>query len=576
MWQKRTKAVVTRVMLIWVMLVPVFLEAQQEINLLYKSAKELLPDNTDKADSLAKKILELSLSPEIENDSMVAKSYYLLGMVQYYKARYQLSGNYYQLALNTRYAEGNDRFSEVCLNNLGVVLDKQQRFGEALNVYHKSLRIAEKYADSTGIVESWINIALLESAQNNYEKAIEINNQVLASATLRHDTMNMALCHQNLGLNYQNTNQIERARYHNGEALRLYRSLDDKYRIASQRFNDANLEAKIGNNAVAQTILVEVVDIAEEYGFEEVLSSAYSMFGGIDIYERSDLENAESYLQKALFMSKKLEDVEMAGVVLLNLSILYARKADFEKHLNTMEAYYTLIEQKDKNASAAAYAEMKVLYEVDEIVTKNKLLEEDVAHRKVQLWLMLCAILIVSTAIGIITYLYFRLKRYVKTLYKLNLEQANSPVALPPVFPQIQSDKKDNQLYELYMEILSKIGEENLHLNSKISLQEVSDIVQSNRSYVSQAIKKYGDTNFSGLVSLFRVNTARQLILSQGSDLSLTEIADQSGFSNRVSFYRQFKEITGFSPTEFRDIGNKKSAQPDTSSDDLQEESAAT
>ena len=74
----------------------------------------------------------------------------------------------------------------------------------------------------------------------------------------------------------------------------------------------------------------------------------------------------------------------------------------------------------------------------------------------------------------------------------------------------------------------------------------------ADRSYISMAINQYSNTNFAGLVSRLRVNEARKLMLDIANPLSLTEISTRAGFSNRVSFYRQFKEITGLSPTEFR------------------------
>ena len=64
----------------------------------------------------------------------------------------------------------------------------------------------------------------------------------------------------------------------------------------------------------------------------------------------------------------------------------------------------------------------------------------------------------------------------------------------------------------------------------------------------------YSDTGFSGMMNRYRVNEARRLILEGKPDTSLNDIALQAGFTNRISFYRQFKEITGISPSEFRKL----------------------
>ena len=41
------------------------------------------------------------------------------------------------------------------------------------------------------------------------------------------------------------------------------------------------------------------------------------------------------------------------------------------------------------------------------------------------------------------------------------------------------------------------------------------------------------------------------MLASSAGSLTMNEIAEKSGFANRISFYRQFKEITGFTPTAY-------------------------
>jgi AraC-like DNA-binding protein len=58
-------------------------------------------------------------------------------------------------------------------------------------------------------------------------------------------------------------------------------------------------------------------------------------------------------------------------------------------------------------------------------------------------------------------------------------------------------------------------------------------------------------------ISYVRLQDREVWLLDQQQELSLTEVASRSGFANRVSFYRQFKELTGFSPMEFQDLCKK-------------------
>jgi AraC-like DNA-binding protein len=39
--------------------------------------------------------------------------------------------------------------------------------------------------------------------------------------------------------------------------------------------------------------------------------------------------------------------------------------------------------------------------------------------------------------------------------------------------------------------------------------------------------------------------------MEQGSEMSISDIAEAAGFNSRTSFNRHFKEFTGFTPTDY-------------------------
>jgi len=102
-----------------------------------------------------------------------------------------------------------------------------------------------------------------------------------------------------------------------------------------------------------------------------------------------------------------------------------------------------------------------------------------------------------------------------------------------------------------YQAILQLMERDKPWLDAGFSLQDLSTRLATNQKYISQAINMYSETGFSGMMNRYRVNEARRLILEGKPDVSLNDIALQAGFTNRVSFYRQFKELTGISPSEF-------------------------
>jgi len=57
--------------------------------------------------------------------------------------------------------------------------------------------------------------------------------------------------------------------------------------------------------------------------------------------------------------------------------------------------------------------------------------------------------------------------------------------------------------------------------------------------------------SFSDYINNYRIEYAKSLLSKQNNTLSLIEISEQSGFTNEVSFYRNFKKITGTTPNRW-------------------------
>lgn len=92
--------------------------------------------------------------------------------------------------------------------------------------------------------------------------------------------------------------------------------------------------------------------------------------------------------------------------------------------------------------------------------------------------------------------------------------------------------------------------------NPELKLSDVSQLLKTNRTYVSRVVNEELNTNFCELVNSYRVNYAEKLlrISLQSNSLSIAEIAEQSGFSSESSFYRVFKNKKGISPGVYKQL----------------------
>lgn len=95
------------------------------------------------------------------------------------------------------------------------------------------------------------------------------------------------------------------------------------------------------------------------------------------------------------------------------------------------------------------------------------------------------------------------------------------------------------------------IEEEQIFRQKDLHISDVAFHVGSNRTYVSNYINQELGLSFSDYINRYRIGYAQTMMVDSASTFSMLEISEQSGFSNEVSFYRNFKKITGTTPSRW-------------------------
>lgn len=141
-------------------------------------------------------------------------------------------------------------------------------------------------------------------------------------------------------------------------------------------------------------------------------------------------------------------------------------------------------------------------------------------------------------------------------VYYLGLVGYKNSETIPPDF-SIKLDpppKKSNVLVDLDMvtKFNDAISKKKVHLNPKLSLQELAKVLEVNESTLSNTINAHYKKNFRSLINSARVEEVKQRLLGEGaSNLSLLGLAKECGFNSEASFYRIFKAETGYTPKQY-------------------------
>lgn len=104
--------------------------------------------------------------------------------------------------------------------------------------------------------------------------------------------------------------------------------------------------------------------------------------------------------------------------------------------------------------------------------------------------------------------------------------------------------KKENSTAQQLRRLLDKISDD----YADITFEEACKFMSLEQAYFSRYFRKYTGMSFSRYLAFTKVDNAVRLL--QKGEMSVTEVALSCGYDSIRTFNRNFKELTGYTPTE--------------------------
>ena len=167
------------------------------------------------------------------------------------------------------------------------------------------------------------------------------------------------------------------------------------------------------------------------------------------------------------------------------------------------------------------------------------LVSHDVTLHK--LWLMIIAIAVLSP-VGLL----FMLSKY-------RLITLRTTDEIKPTTHAELAEPDANQLAVIRREVDKLFNKEKVYLDPNCSVGALSDSLSVNRELISKSILLHENKTVKEYINDFRINEAIVFIQSNknAANYSIEYISEKYGFRSRVSFHREFKKRTNYSPAEY-------------------------
>jgi AraC-like DNA-binding protein len=100
----------------------------------------------------------------------------------------------------------------------------------------------------------------------------------------------------------------------------------------------------------------------------------------------------------------------------------------------------------------------------------------------------------------------------------------------------------------------SLLETEKLFLNPQLNVQVLAERLKIPRTYVSYMVSRFTQKNFYDFINDYRLIHAKMLMKNMPSNgIKIIDIAFESGFNSKSTFYTFFKIRTGQTPQEYID-----------------------
>ncbi|MEY3367201.1 MAG: hypothetical protein RI973_356 [Bacteroidota bacterium] len=529
---------------------------------LLDQAKEKAMETPMVSDSIAKSVLQQSLA--LKNDSLVARSYYLLGVSNYFAGKHLLAQNYYNKALNNPYTKGQPSLRAALLNNLGIIYEYQGKLGDAAESYYQSMQVARELGDSLGTYQSCINLGFIYLHLVSPEAGGKYLREALRYFRRTRDDYHQALCLHNLAVMYSEMKDFDQMGQYFQEARLLYEKAGIQDKVFEVTVDQLFLQAQAGRLEQARQLLPGLLQM-KDLGNNPYVSATVAMAQGVYLtLSGANYQEAERQFLEAESGFRALKAHTKLTTLYEHFIDLYGRMGDFARQREVLEEYHRLIKEKYNSETSQKMAGMLALAELEKEEQERVRNSARQDSKRQAPWGLLAMAVAAVAAIAFYKY-SVRPPETIAGQHDQPLSQRPAFVdadVLRPTNSQqeavVSAEEVESSSSNLFEKVTSRINGKKRYLDPHLKITDIAFELGTNEKYISQAISQGAKAKFVDYIAGLRVNEAKRLLAESGnSSLSIKEIAMKSGFGNQPQFQRKFKEITGMTPVAFREACDK-------------------
>lgn len=485
----------------------------------------------------------LQLAQKINSENLLGKSHYYIGIINQAQSKFDKAIAHYFKALNLFEKTGDKSGISIVYNYLGIIYNLNNEKVKAKSYFEKSLEISKELNDKGGESCAYGNLGILIQKEGDYRKATEYYEKVLNINLELNDLLNIGIAYSSLSITNNYLGNYEKALEYAKKSIDIAKKMN-------------NTSSILTNNI---TIISIYMALSKKENSTQQQQIKY-------------LNKAEEYAIQTMKIAKKNKQIRKERDIAFLLKDIYAQLGNYEKALESSN-FYTIIKDSIFTINKTkAFSELEVKYETQKKELEiNNLLNKRKNDRNIVISLIVIVFLLLAFA-----FVVYMQKRKLKKSYSQIVEEnikaldwkkqldklsKNNNIEVKPKLDikYSESGLSENKKTDIYNAIINAMEVQKLFLNPNFKSKDLAEYLNISQMYISQVLNEKFDLSFTNLVNRYRVEEAKKLFLDpKNNNITIDGISQNAGFNSVKTFNRVFKNLSGVTPSYFRETASEK------------------
>ncbi|MDL2245616.1 AraC family transcriptional regulator [Parabacteroides sp. PFB2-10] len=346
--------------------------------------------------------------------------------------------------------------------------------------------------------------------------------------------------------------------------------------LRNEFYNQAKVYALYGQILTAQGDPAQALEYFEMGLVEKEKNQISSVVINLNGYAQAlrllnRTSEAIDLLKEAIDLSRTNHMPIYRDELLKELSACYESMGMYAEALDYQRQYHVESDSLFSADKERIISDLRVKYDMERhenLVQQQKM---ELLQQAKQEQLLIFILIVILTVALFFYYLYLRKNRFYRAIVEQNKEAIRRERNLESQIQELeqqaiagesekngemekyaQSSLTEEKKNSLFLRLEKLMQSEQIYRDNLLTKEKVAERLDTNRTYLSQAINEQTNQTFTQYINRYRINEAVRLLSDPANDTPLKAISADLGFNSMTTFYKLFQNTVGMTPAQYK------------------------